>query len=762
MDAPTPIESGTIGKAIPRIDGRLKVTGAARYPSDVAVADSAYAFLVTSTIARGRIKAVHLDEAKAVEGMLDILTHENMHGKIRKARFFSKGGYTATSVVPLDSSKIWHAGQIIAVVIAETFEAAREAAHKIRFDYVERKAVATFDPRHPRPSSWSLTGDDVKVGDPQKAFDDASVKVDAAYSTPIQHHNPIELYTTTCVWSGDQLTIYEPSQYVHGLKNGVASQLGLKADKVRVVSPFVGGAFGGKAAVTPRTSLIALAAKRLNRPVKLVATRDQGYTVSSHRAETQHRIRISADSNGTLTSLTHEGWEVTSRSDEYKVAGTETTALMYACPNIATKVHLVHADRNTPGFMRSPPEVPYMFALESAMDELAVSLGMDPVELRRINDTAVSPIDGKPYSSRSLMTCYDRAAASFGWSRRKSAPGSMTNGDWLVGWGCATCCYPTNVAPAAVRVTLAPNGTVRVQTAGHDIGTGAYTAIALTAAEGLGVPVEDVNVELGDSTLPPSPVAGGSNATASICNAVALACQELLGRMAEAASKSDGPLTGMDPAAMRMRDGRLSAPDGISESLKVALARLSFGPVETTTKYTPDVAPTAIKLTGHALLGKGIPVMTAGTNAGDHIQYAFGAEFVEVRIHRRTREIRVPRIVGAFAAGRIVSPTTARSQLLGGMIWGIGSALHEATDIDPRAARYMNADLAEYLIPVNADIGEVDVIFVPEEDTKVNALGIKGLGELGNVGTNAAIANAVYHATGRRIRDLPIRMENLL
>ncbi|NIX75057.1 xanthine dehydrogenase family protein molybdopterin-binding subunit [Microvirga terricola] len=750
-----------IGRAVPRIDGRLKVTGAACYPSDVVLDDTAHAFLVMSTIARGRISALDLTEAQAVDGVIDILTYENTKGKVHKVRFFALGGYTSTSIVPLDTRKIWHDGQIIAMVVAETFEAAREAAYMIRVDYMERRAVSGLDGRKPQPrAAAGFLSSEPGVGDPETAYQEADVKIDAYYSTPAQHHNAIELYATTCAWSGDQLTVYESSQYVYGLKNGVAKQLGIRPERVRAVSPFVGGAFGSKAAITPRTALVAIAAKRLGRPVKLVATRQQGFTVSSYRAETQHHIKLGADRSGRLTSLSHEGWEISSRADDYKVAGTDTTSLLYACPNVATHVNIVHADRSTPGFMRSPAEVPYMFALESAMDELAVKLRMDPVELRRLNDTQIDPINQKPFSSRSLIACYDRAAAAFGWAKRNPEPGSMQDRDWLIGWGCATACYPTNIGPAEVRVTLAPNGKARVRTAGHDLGTGAYTAIALTAAEFLGIPLEDVNVELGDSSLPPAPVAGGSNATASICNAVAHACEDIRERLARAASH-EGALRGVDPAVIRLREGMLVGADK-SEPLKSALLRIGFGPVEGHAKYTPEVASVPIKLLGHTLLSKGIPVLTVGTSAGNHVQYAFGAEFVEVRVHKRTREIRVPRLVGAFAAGRIVSPITARSQLLGALIWGVASALHEETEIDERVARYVNKDLADYMIPVSADIRDVEVILVPEEDNKVNALGIKGVGELGNVGTNAAIANAVYHATGRRIRNLPIRMEDLL
>jgi xanthine dehydrogenase YagR molybdenum-binding subunit len=399
-----------------------------------------------------------------------------------------------------------------------------------------------------------------------------------------------------------------------------------------------------------------------------------------------------------------------------------------------------------------------MYALESAIDELAVKLDIDPVELRRINDTMTDPIEGKPYSSRSLMKCYDEAAAAFGWKRREARPGSMRDGQWLIGWGCATAVYPTHVGAVTARVRLLPNGHVRVQTAAHEIGNGVYTVLAQLAAERLGVPLPSVTVEVGDSMLPPAPVAGGSNTTASTCSAVLKACNAIRDKLFHAAATAnDGPLAGRSPSEFIMTDGRAVAPDGAADKLEDLFKRAGVSAIEEYAEYVPPgMKPEAI-----GQLYGGRSTQTGGPE-GKYVMYALGAEFVEVRIHALTREIRVPRIVGAFAGGRIMNTRTARSQYMGGMIWGISSALHEATEIDRKRARYVNDNLADYLVPVNADIEQLEVILVSEQDDKVNPAGVKGIGELANVGTAAAIANAVYHATGKRVRELPIRLEKLL
>lgn len=765
--APPSAAKPAIGEATSRVDGRLKVTGAARYASDLFGANPAHAYLATSTIARGRITTLDETEARKVPGVLDILTHRNVGDRVKPGKIFSQKGYMGSSIAPLASDQVQHDGQIVALVVAETFEAAREAAHRLRIEYAAEAPSATFDsPGVETASAESASregeqpGEEKpKVGDAQAALAAAPVTIDQRYATPIQHHNPIELYTTACAWDDGKLTVWEPSQNMHGFKNGLAEQLGIAPSDIRVISPYVGGAFGSRGSLTQRTALVALAAQRVRRPVRLETTRSQGFTITTYRAETRHRVRLGAGPDGKLQALIHEGWEVTSRPDNYKVAGTDASTRLYACPNVDSEVYIVHADRNTPGFMRSPPEIPYLFALESAMDELAVALNMDPVELRRVNDTMQEPIKGLPYTSRALMPCFDAAARAFGWERRDPRPGSMRDGEWMVGWGCATSMYPTNMGPATARVILSPQGTVRVQAAGHEIGTGITTVLALMAVSGLGVEIGKVTVEVGDSDLPPVPVAGGSNSTASIATVVAQACEQIRARIAAAAvTAEDSPFRGMDPGTLVLADGALRVPDGPSEPLEAAMGRAAGGAMEAYAETIPHGVPDgALKK-----LYQGQATLMGGAKLKDRIQFAFGAQFVEVRVNARTREIRAPRVVGAYAAGRIVNPKAAKSQLMGGQIWGVGAALHEATEIDRRAARYVNADLAEYLIPVSADMQEVTTILLPEQDTQVNALGIKGVGELGNVGLNAAVANAVFHATGVRVRELPIRVEKLL
>lgn len=730
--SPVPVPGANMGRPDARIEARAKVTGALAYGSDYAVANPAFAYLITAGIAKGTVRRIDTAAATALPGVVTVYTHDTIP-KRAEAGFFAEGGYLMTAFDPLGSAEVRYAGQIIAVVVAESYEIARDAARRVVVDYAASTPSASL---HSGGSETVAAADVTKgwtdkvAGNFERAWGKAAVTVEASYSTPPQHHNPIELFTTTAVWHGDELTIYEPSQFVWSLKNGVAKQLGIDPAKVTVVNPFVGGAFGSKGIMTPRTAIIAAIARELKRPVKLVATRDQGFTVSTYRAETRHAVKLGADKSGRLTALSHDGWELTSRSDDYKVGGTEATTQMYAIPDVTSKVRLVRADRNTPGFMRSPPEVPYMFALECAIDELAEKCGIDPVKFRQMNDTQRSPVSGEKFSSRHLVECFDAGAKAFGWSKRNPAVGSMRDGDWLVGYGTASTCYPANSMPATARVRLSPDGHARVQIAAHDVGTGATTIMGQIAVEAFGIPLANVTVEMGDTRLPPGPVAGGSMTTASGGSAVKAACDKVVARFGN----------------------RLPTGD----ALLAAFKKMNTGMVEEYAEWSPPKSTGGV-----AKLYEGH--MSGGAEGEEKplLAYAYGAEFVEVHVHARTKEIRVPRITGAFAAGRIMNPRTARSQLMGGLIWGIGSALHEATEIDEKRARYVNDNIAEYLIPVNADIRQVEVILLSETDDQV-PLGAKGIGELGNVGTNAAVANAVYHATGKRIRDLPITIDKLI
>ena len=751
MSQAAPEPKANMGQPVPRVDARLKVTGTATYASDFDAKNPAFGYLVTSAIAKGSITSIDETDARTVDGVIEIFSHRNMADAIKQVKFKSMGGPASTSVVPLSSPKIWYAGQIVALVVADRYEAAREAAHRLKLSYAEEKPSATFGSlgvteKPIEQARQSEKRDNPKIGDFAAAFASATVKVEADYATPAQHHNPIELFTTTCSWDGPSLTIHEPSQSVYGLQHGAAAELQVDPSTIRVLSPYIGGAFGSKGTITPRTAIVAVAAKRLNRPVKLVASRRDGFTISTFRAETKHHVKLGASTDGKLVALSHEGWELTSRPDDYSVGGIDASTRMYACANVTSALNLVNADRNTPGFMRAPAETPYIFALESAMDELAEKLGMDPIELRRVNDTMKEPIKSLPFTSRSMMACFDEAAKAFDWSRRDPKPGQTRNGDWLIGYGCAMSCYPSQQAPASARVRLDASGSAHVATAAAEIGTGAYTVVAQTAANRLGIDVSKVKVTMGDTTLPPSPIAGGSIITASACNAVALACDAIIKRL------SDGD------SSHKLREGRLVSPDGGSEELARAFQRINAGAIEEYAEFVPHGS----KPGAMANLYKGITKIVGGSNDKDRIMFSFGAQFVEVHVHARTKEVRVPRLVGAFAAGHIVNPRTAHSQLMGGMIWGLSSGLLEQTEVDALRARYVNDNLADYLVPVCADIQKVDVIMVPEEDKEINPLGIKGVGELGIVGGSAALANAVYNATGVRVRELPIRIEKLL
>jgi xanthine dehydrogenase YagR molybdenum-binding subunit len=747
-----------IGDPLPRFEARAKVTGEARYAADEALSGALYAALVTTPITKGRITTIDTKAAEALPGVRLVLTHKNTdrHGDVKP---YSKGGMAQADFQPLAGPDINYAGQIVAVIIAETLETAQQAANLVAVDaeptgqpvasiHVKEAPVAKPVPEKLYPP--------IQVGDLEAALNDAEGTVDVTYTTPVQHHNPIELYFTSAEWRNGQLTTYVPSQWVTGTRAALATAFKLPVEKVRVISSVVGGAFGCKATVMAHTFLIAEAARRVNGPVKLYVSRDQMFTVGSFRPATIHRIRLGAK-DGRLSAIHHEQDGQTSAMDLVFLPGTEQTSRLYEWQAIRTAERTIRTDTNTPGFMRAPAEVPALFALESAIDELAYEIGADPLELRLASDSANEPVKGLPWSSRSLVECLRRGAEIFRWSERPKQVGSLTRGDWQIGYGMASAMYPCYTSPATADIKLGSDLSVRVAGGAHDLGTGTYTIAQQICARELGIDPKNVRVELGDSDLAPNVVAGGSRQTGSFGSAIVDGCRQLRSRLIDIATTPEGKLAGVDPASIVFAEGRLRSGNQ-TVALKEIIGAVSFGVIEARGTWTPDpVKPKSVRelyRTGAA--------GTAGMVTDRFARAAFGAQFVEVAVDRLSGEIRVPRMVGVFAAGRIINERTARSQLLGGMIWGVGSVLHEATEIDHRHARFVNTDLGEYLMPVNADVPSVQVEFVEELDEHVNPLGAKGIGELGITGVNAAIANAVFHATGKRLRDLPIRMEKLL
>ena len=808
MEIITP--NGRIGTPHWRVEGIAKVTGTALYgadqkpllslagrafettaelPTDVPVPGNAvapgpvlHAAMRTSPIACGRIAAVDRSRALAIPGVHEILTYKEVGKRIKPGKPMLEHGYMAHAVAPLASDRIFFSDQIIAVAIASTLEIATRAAEAVDFMFEAQEPAIGFDsPSAQVVKAKSLGEPELKSGNVEKGFAESAACVDAWYETPPQHHNPIELFQTTAAWHTDtdgteHLSVWESTQNTRGMQHGLAKQFSLKPARIRIFSPFIGGAFGSKGELGQFTALVAFAARRLGRPVKFVATRRQCFSLRTFRAETRHHLRLGADAKGKLLAIDHESWELCSRTDRFATAGSDSTSRLYACPNVRTLVHNVETDRQAPGFMRAPPEMPYLFVMESAMDELSYKLGLDPVELRRRNDTLVELATKRPYTSRSLLRCIERGVELFGWNARNPAPRSMGDADDLIGWGFASAFYPTQIGPADCRITLEPgtNGEsprAVVEIGTHEIGTGVRTVAAITVADLLGLPMEAIEMRIGDSQLPAAPLSAGSNSTATICNVLAKCCEAIREKLAKAAvaDKRSG-LHGLNPALVRLIDGKAilthdpqakqTGAAASAEPLGTALRRVSRGkPLVQKMTNTPHGAPPII---GPALVRKGIPLLVGGANLKDRMQFAHGAHFAEVRISRATGMVRVPRMVGVFAGGRIINPRTAFAQLQGGQVWGLSSALHEATEVDPLLARYTNADLGEYHMPVCRDIKNVTTVMLEEEDNLVNPLGIKGIGELGTTGLAAAIANAVYHATGVRVRKLPLRLDSVL
>jgi len=732
-----------VGQPISRADGRRKVTGAARYTADLAVPGATHAAIVHSTIANGRTLSIDTAAAERAPGVLAVLTHHNTPRMNRLP--WSHLRPQGQTYLPLQDDKIHYAGQPVAVVVAETRDQAAYAGTLIAIGYEIGRPVVFSPPMardavDPPQRMWPLSS---SIGDADTAIADAAIRIEGAYTMPDRHHNPMEPHATLAVWGEDgTLTLYDSTQMVVGTKKLVALVLGLPEHKITVICEFLGGGFGGKSWSWPHTLLAALAAQAVNRPVRLQLTRAQMYSMVGHQAATVQSIALGAGRDGTLAGLRHDSVNPTSLFDDYvEYAAMASRHLWGASGGIATSHKVVHVNRNSPVVLRAPMEAQGHFALESAMDELAYATGVDPVALRLRNDTDTDPYSGRPFSTRALRQCLTEGAARFGWDKRSPQPRSMRDGRTLIGQGVAAAIFTHWRWPGKARVTLDAAGAALVEAAAHDIGTGTYTTMAQVAADALGLAPDKVVVRLGDTRLPESHPAIGSSTAANATAAVLLAAQAARDKaIALALTGRDAPFAGAAPGDVTVADGTLSlARTNRNITYAELLARNGLG----------------------SLVGDGdyAPVEEA---AGAKAIFSFSAVFAEVRVDPDLGIVRLNRFVGAYDAGRILNPKTARSQAIGGIIWGVGQALLERSETDPALARFMNRNYSGYLVPTNADIPALDVLFVGGFDEEASPLGAKGLGELTAVSVAPAIANAVYHATGKRVRDLPIAMEKLL
>ncbi|ACO31711.1 MULTISPECIES: xanthine dehydrogenase family protein molybdopterin-binding subunit [Acidobacterium] len=744
----TDLFNAPIGQPVTRIEGFHKVTGTAPYALDFLPDNVAHAVGVFSTIGKGRIASIDTSKAESMPGVLAVLHHGNIGPIYRSAERLQPNSHASESRPPLSDDRVYYFGQFVAVVVANTFEQATAAAAHVHVKYDVEKP-ATMPSEAPMPAGNARA--QYARGDAASAFSSAPVQIEGFYSTPTEMHNPMEMHATTAVWKGDKVTLYETTQGVMNHQGVSSEMLGIPIDRVEVICYFCGGGFGGKLFPWPQSALAAVAARQLGRPVKIFVPRDMMFTTVGHRPTTQQHLRVGATHDGKLLSIEHNVVQPTSMLDSFMEYCIGVTGMLYSCKNIATKQDVIPLNIGTPTPMRGPGTTPGLYALESAMDDLAIKLNMDPLELRLKNYAEIDESSNKPYSGKHLRECYQAGAEKFGWSKRDPRVGSMRNGSEILGWGMATSTWEAGRGSADVRVRLMEDGRVRVSSGTQDPGTGTYTVMAQVAAERLGIPMHRIHVVIGKSNLPPGPMSGGSTATASVIPAVAKACDEAMNAVLRAADNA--PDLGIhDPESatgnvnhskpiLKMTNGYVHAADAKPETGKPfgdVLQALNLAALEGEASTHPN--PEMRKYSGHC----------------------FGAQFVEVGWDPGIARLRVNRIVTVMDVGRVINKKTARNQVLGGVTWGIGMGAFEETIYDPRNAKPLNNNFADYLVPTNADVPKTEVIFVEYPDYHLNEFGARGVGEIGLTGVASALTMAVYHATGIRVRRLPIRIEDLL
>ena len=730
--------AGLIGKPIDRVEGKLKVSGTASYAHEVMeIEGAAHGYLVGATIPRGRIAAVDISAAEAAPGVLLVWTYKNAPAQPAPGTQ-SQAGSQAPAQPELYDERIRFYGQTAALVVAETFEQAVAAARLVRIDYeADPGAAVMFEDMHDQARD---TGGDEEAqkGDFDAAFAAAPAVIDETWTTPIQNHCQMEPHASISWWEGDEVYAFTSNQSVKRPQHALGETMGIDRNKAHIRVHYVGGGFGGKNNSYADLTLSALAARELKRPVKIALTRQQMFHMTIHRPATVQRVRLAAERDGRLTGIAHETISHCARADRFMERASAFTKNLYAAPNRRIGHRLALMDLPVAGAMRAPGEAVGMLALECAMDELAEQLGMDPVDLRILNEPDVDPTDGKPFSTRPLVRCLKEGAQAFGWNRRNPKPRQTRDGRWWVGLGMAAAIRGNFLLPAKAQIHISAEGIVTVRQAMTDIGTGTYTILAQIAAETLGVPLEEVRIELGHSEWAPAPGSGGSFGAASAGSAAMDAGINLRSKLAVlAVGDAASPLHGADPAKAEFRDGNIVIGNQ-AEALGDLVRRASPQGVDAVGAVTPD------------------------PKGREYSQHTYGGHFCEVGVDAVTGEVRVRRMIGVFAAGRILNHKTARSQLTGGMIWGIGGALHEENHVDPRFGSFVAQDLAQYHVPAQADIAGLDAWFIDEVDDIANPLGIKGVGELGICGAGAAVANAVYNACGVRVRDYPITVEKVL
>jgi xanthine dehydrogenase YagR molybdenum-binding subunit len=733
----------SIGQPLTRRDGILKVTGRAQFAADNHPDGLLYAVLAVSSVARGRVTFLDIAAATAHPGVVEVMTpaHKPKLAQDPDAKHHP----FMFRMDLLQNDRVRYVNQPIAVVIAETLEAATEGAALLSPRYEIEPARVGLDGNESfvPPAVGVGSPSAMHVGDVAAGLDAAASRIEAIYETPAQYHNPMEPHAIVAAWDGDAVLIDTPSQGLAMAQGRLAGLFGIAPENIHIRSPFLGGGFGSKGLLAGPQVLGVMAARLVGRPVKLVLRREQMFGPVGHRAPTRQTIRLGTDSAGALTAIEHHAKTATSSFDDFYEAPADASHTLYASPAIATSHEAVRLDTGTPLFMRAPGEAPGSIALESAIDEMAYACGMDPLAFRIKNYAEVEPISGKPFSSKALRQCYTRGAERFGWDKRPLAPRAMRDeAGLLVGWGVGTATFPAIMFQARARAVLRDDGSGVMEIGAHDMGQGAWTALAQIAADGLGLAIDDVDFRSGASDLPDAGIAGGSAHTATAGMAIHNAGADVIGKLADLATGDErSPLYGAGNAGVIARGGRLHRRDDEARSESYADILRRAGLAE--------------------LAGEGSGAADPAAQSA-YAMHAHGAVFAEVKVDPDFGQIRVSRLVGAFAAGRIINPHLVRSQYYGGMIWGVSFALHEHAVMDRRSGRPMNANLAEYHVPVNADIPSVEAILVEEHDPHVNALGIKGVGEIGITGTAGAIANAVWHATGVRVRRFPITLDQLI